>query len=36
MKEASDSIVGRNIDSARTSLQMAERNLERIEKFLGN
>jgi serine/threonine protein kinase len=36
MKEASDSIVGRNLDGARQSLQMAERNLERIEKFLGN
>lgn len=36
MKESSDSLVGRNAESARTNLQMAERNLERIEKFLGN
>jgi serine/threonine-protein kinase len=36
MKESSDSLVSRNADGARTNLQMAERNLERIEKFLGN
>lgn len=36
MKESSDSLVSRNTEAARTSLQMAERNLERIEKFLGN
>jgi hypothetical protein len=36
MKESSDSLMSRNAESARTNLQMAERNLQSIEKFLGN
>jgi capsule polysaccharide export protein KpsE/RkpR len=36
MKEATDSMASRNVDAARTSLDMAEKNLDRIEKFLGN
>jgi hypothetical protein len=36
MKESADSLTARNMDAARTSLNMAERGVERLEKFLGN
>jgi len=35
MKESMDSMRAGDADSSRTSLQMAERSLETIEKFLG-
>ncbi len=34
MKESSDSMVNKNPEAARLNLQMAEKNLERLEKFL--
>ena len=36
MKESADSLTSRNTEAARNSLNMAERSLERLEKFLGN
>lgn len=36
MKEASDSLGSRNGTAAKNSLETAERNLQMIEKFLGN
>ncbi len=36
MKESADSLAGRNAEAARNSLNMADRSLERLEKFLGN
>jgi eukaryotic-like serine/threonine-protein kinase len=36
MKESADSLTSRNTEAAQTSLNMAERVLERLEKFLGN
>ena len=36
MKESADSLASRNIEATRNSLNMAERSLERLEKFLGN
>ncbi|BDC52773.1 hypothetical protein F183_A50880 [Bryobacterales bacterium F-183] len=36
MKEASDSLVSRNGGAAKSTLETAERNLQLIEKFLGN
>jgi eukaryotic-like serine/threonine-protein kinase len=36
MKESADSLASRNTEAARSSLNMAERSLDRIEKFLGN
>lgn len=36
MKEASDSLVARNGAAAKASLETAERNLQIVEKFLGN
>lgn len=36
MKEASDSLVSRNGTAAKASLETAERNLQMVEKFLGN
>jgi uncharacterized protein YicC (UPF0701 family) len=36
MKESADSLTSRNAEAARTSLNLAERSLERLEKFIGN